>query len=272
MHSIIYPAMISDGFLHWLQSIGSVLIGAVIGFITGYVSDILKTGRGEKRKRQRMRKALYIEIAQLYGTFKPALKGFTAISTKVSKVQKRLESATQRLKDEMAVRDQLCAELNIQKASGENPERIKELEAQVAKSAALIAERKPQISEIKNEFESAIASAKRKVGEIFKIVGTDSYKYARSNPETYYELPEAWAIDEIYIQINLIIGSVEADEIDDTVASIRSFMDSVVVSIKSGHFDRNILKDAANVLLKEIETEENDATIKDIGGMAASKN
>lgn len=50
----------------WLKGTLSTLVGAVIGFIMGTITDISKNRLNEKRKRKAMRWALYCEIADLY--------------------------------------------------------------------------------------------------------------------------------------------------------------------------------------------------------------
>jgi hypothetical protein len=251
MHSGIYAKMVLAGFLHWLQSTGNVLLGAVIGFLTGYVSDILKTGRSEKRKRERMRRALYVEIAQLYALFKSSREGLLATLKSMSEFEANFEAAKQRLSEKMLTQEKLSAELNKFDDVSEKASEMKNRLEQISNETSNM---KEQISKIQSQFETA-ASMKPKLAHIYKLVGTDSYRYAKSNPEIYYDLTDAWAIDGIYLHVNLILGSVEADDIKDTARTVQSFVEALTGAITSGSLDRTLLKRVAGVMFKDMEKE-----------------
>jgi hypothetical protein len=48
------------------QTIIPTLLGAVVGFASGVISDIFKARREEKRKAVRLQKALYFELGEVY--------------------------------------------------------------------------------------------------------------------------------------------------------------------------------------------------------------
>jgi hypothetical protein len=237
------------GFLRWLQSTGSVLIPAVIGFITGYVSDILKTRNTEKRKKERLRRALYIEIAQLYASFKASREGLLSSLKGISEFETNFESAKKILSEKLLTQENLSVEL-----SSSGPSENAALKTQLQRISDETSSLQKQISQIQTQFESVI-SMKPNLAHLFKLISLDSYRYAKSNPEIYYDLSDAWAIDNIYLHVNLVLGSVEADDIKETAFEVQSFIKAVTGAITSGAFDRALFKRVANVMLKDIEQE-----------------
>ncbi|SRR5579871_267036 len=250
MHSGIYIRIV-DGIWRWLQSSGNLLIGTVVGFLTGNVSDILKTRRGEKRKRERMRRALYVEIAQLYASFKSSREGLLVSLKSISEFEVTLEAAKQRLSEKLRARERLSAELNRLTATSEKVSELKDQLLQISNETSNMQE---QIAKIQAQFQAA-SSMKPKLAHLYKLVGTDSYRYAKSNPEIYYDLTDAWAIDGIYLHVNLILGSVETDDIKDTARTVQSFVEAVTGAITSGSLDRSLLKKVAGVMFKDMEKE-----------------
>lgn len=267
MHSGIYINAVPEGFLRWLQSTGNVLLGAVIGFLTGYVSDILKTGRSEKRKRERMRRALYVEITQLYASFKSSREGLLATLKSRSEFEANFEAAKQRLSEMLLNQEKLSAELSRLDDTSEKASELKNQLLQISNETSNIRE---QLSTIQPQFEAA-TSMKPKLAHIYKLVGTDSYRYAKSNPEIYYDLPDAWVIDGIYLHVNLVLGSVEADDIKDTARTVQSFVEAVTGAITSGSLDRTLLKSVAGVMFKDMEKEIADQANKAKSNVATSK-
>jgi hypothetical protein len=250
MHSDVYIKALHV-VLHWLQSTGNVLVGAVIGFVTGYVSDILKTGRSEKKKRERLRRALYVEIAQLYASFRASREGLLSTIKSLTEFEANLEAAKERLRERAIAQEKLSAELSKLDCTLEKGSEIKNRLLQNTNETSNMRE---LISKVEAQSDAA-RSMKPKLAHLFKLVEIDSYRYARSNPEIYYDLPDAWTIDHIYLHVNLIRGSVEADDIKDTASEVQSFIKAVTDALTSGSLDRALLKTVAGVMFRDMEKE-----------------
>jgi hypothetical protein len=53
----------------WIKTLISAVTGAVVGFVTGMFADILKSRIAARHKREGMRKAMYEELAVIWGMF-----------------------------------------------------------------------------------------------------------------------------------------------------------------------------------------------------------
>src|SRR5258708_13590763 len=192
---------------NWLQPALTALIGAAIGFICGYVSDVLKAGRSERGKRARMRRALYVEMAQHYYAFKQ----LTATLEIVSKGMAEFEAAKKQLDESAAEsRRQLQEAIALEQSAIQmKPEGTSEREARVAQLTKTL-ERTSKKSELQEKVDGLLQKLQPTILRLFRYVGTDSHKYAKSNPDLYYELPDAWSIDAFYSHLYLILSEIES--------------------------------------------------------------
>jgi hypothetical protein len=178
-----------------------VVVATVLGFASAYLLEMLKSNRTERRKREKMRKALYVELTQHYHS-------------------------------------------------------IRNLIGQLGKSLSLIEDHAFDVKAILTilgradkfeDVESVAGSPTFRVvlGRLLRLVSLDSYKYAKSNPDIFYELPEAFSIDAIYSHLQLIISRVESTDVRHTLEEAKSFLDFVDHAVKVGALSEDMFKAVA---------------------------
>ncbi len=211
----------------WVKSAATTLIGAVIGFISGFVADALKTHRAERNKREKMRKAVYVEITQHYHAIRMLLDGTESelatrdqIKTKYAELKKRLEK------------------LDL---SGGEPEDVKALE----ELSELIKISDEEISQLEDRWRSTLV-------QLFRLVPTDCYRYAKSNPDIFYQLREAFAIDAVYLHLQVLLGQIESTDVKRTHEFARSFLCSVDRGVESGALDEEMFKSVGGPLYAQM--------------------
>jgi gas vesicle protein len=231
------PAMmlLRDPLPEWIKSAVTTLIGAVIGFISGFLADALKTRRMERRKRERMRRALYVEITQHYHAIRilfDKLKGVESLLTSVDEVRTGLDEVKEAVKE---------AEEKVGGA------RLLELKRDVERRQVALEQLNTQVGEMLNPLRPTLA-------RVCRLVSTDSYKYAKSNPDIFYERPEAWTIDACYFELQLMLGGIESEDLKATLKSARSFLSGIDEAIDSGLLDKELLKQVAAPLHAKMGT------------------
>jgi hypothetical protein len=234
--------LLSDPLPDWVKSAIAALIGAVIGFISGFLADELKTRRTERRKRERMRRAIYVEITQHYHAiriFLGMLKGVESLLTSVDELRTTLGETKEMVKEaEEKVEALRLEEARERQSSGGSTQfdgtRLLELKRDVEARETRLEEGNAQLAAALNAFRPTLK-------RLFTLVSTESYKYAKSNPDIFYERPEAWTIDACYSKLQLMIGGIESSDVKTTLESARSFLSCVDEAIDSGLLEKELL-------------------------------
>jgi hypothetical protein len=110
----------------WIAEWVKVLIGAIVGFVFGGVTELLKNGFTERKKRKKIRHAIYSELVQIYAA---------------AQIMQNLDS--------------LSTSTNSARA-------------------------------------------------VFKAMRIDSYEYAKSQADVYFELREAFELEHIYRKLHFL--------------------------------------------------------------------
>lgn len=84
-----------------------------------------------------------------------------------------------------------------------------------------------------------------------KQLSTDSYKHAKSNPDLFYALPEAFRIDQIYAGL-LHAQNMPALEDDTVVAFSEITVDSLVEAVRTQKIKIDLLRKASPKTCEEI--------------------
>jgi hypothetical protein len=223
------PAPLPD----WAKSSITTLIGAVIGFISGFLADALKTRRTERRKSERMRRAIYVEITQHYHAIKSLLDGLKEVEPLLTSL------------------DELRA------AIGEAKERVKEAEDKARGTGLLelkrdLQEREEKFEERSTRLAETLNAVRPILARLFALISTESYKYAKSNPDVFYEHTEAWIIDACYLDLQFMLTGIESSDLKATLKSARSFLSSVDKAVDSGRLDKKLLAKVAAPLHAEM--------------------
>jgi hypothetical protein len=160
----------------WVKVLIGTSIGASVGFVLGILSDLLKTNIKDWQSRRRMRRALYIELLEIYDAINTLLKVHNG----------------KRFSDETVIK--------------------------VVRSQRL-----------------------------------DAYEHAKRNPDVFYCLKEAHAIDHAFgnlhsIKINM--ENVNADEIKELADGFLRYIQSALAMRR---FKHRLMRSISPESLKDIE-------------------
>jgi hypothetical protein len=138
-----------------------VLIGAIVGFVSGVLTDFLKYSLTEKKRKTRLRYAIYSELMQMYTAAR------------------------------------VMTQADMQKTS------------------------------------TAAARA------TFRALRIDSYEFAKSQADVFFELPEAFVIEHLYRKLHFLD---RIDELDINVIRYKSeqFVTSINDVLSDGELDKNL--------------------------------
>jgi len=215
----------------WVKSAITTLIGAIIGaviaFISGFVADTVRTRRAERHKCEKMRKAVYVEITQHYHAIRILLDVVESPLTKRDEIKTRQA----KLKEGMEKTDLSGRKLEAAATPEKLSEQVKGLDA--------------QISQLEETFRSTLA-------QMFRLVPMDCYRYAKSNPDIFYEIREAFSIDACYAHLQFLATQIESTDVKRTLDFAKSFIQSVDEGIEGGALDDKMFKSVSSSLHAEM--------------------
>jgi len=114
------------------------------------------------------------------------------------------------------------------------------------------------IRSIMNEF-SATELAKQSFASLAKTLRTDAYQFAKSQPNTFYRLPEAYKIDGLYGHLT-VVQQMESINPESVVQILTYFLEKTEEALRDPVFDlklfQSIMQEAKEAFAREIAKEQ----------------